>query len=495
MKLFVRADASSQIGIGHVMRCLSLCALLQKEGFTITFLTRPLIGNLDKKIKESGFNVITLQANTKESECNEVVTHLKNADLLIIDHYEIDAKYEKKVQAKSGVKLFVFDDTFERHHCDFLINQNLYATPEQYDSLVPEECTLFCGAPYALLREEFRTFESEPIQPLETERLRVLITLGGADPDNTTLQVLQALESMEKPSVEANVIVSAANPHKAEIEAFTNESCHDYTVLSNVSDMLSLMKQSDLAITAGGSTTLETLKVGLPSIVIVIAENQKHIGDYLDTNELALVIKEKTSLASELPSGLNTLLESPQLHAKMADNIRSIELGSVIESMCRTLRCAALRDFELFEATKEDARAIFDLANDDVVRANSFQSGKIEWKGHLDWYKSRLASNDVYFYTLKKQSLFLGQVRFERDGTDGWIISISLAAPLRGCGMASAAITKAVERLPKVISELTAYIKCSNLASVRAFERAGFDITESLKVQGTDTYKLLYTRR
>ena len=150
--ILFRADSSSTIGTGHIMRDLVLAT--KYKNADITFATQKLKGNINHKILKAGYKLKNLKSNSKK----ELVKLIKklHIDLLVIDHYGIDYKKEKYIKEKTGVKILSFDDTYEKHHCDIVLNHNLGADKKRYKSLVPTTCKIKCGAKYTLLRDEFR---------------------------------------------------------------------------------------------------------------------------------------------------------------------------------------------------------------------------------------------------------------------------------------------------------------------------------------------------
>ena len=142
MKILIRADSSSTIGTGHVMRDLVLAKQYKKD--TIFFATQNLSGNITHKIKEIGYKVKTLHSSTIQ-ELNILIKKL-SIDMLIIDHYEINYKYEEQIKKHNPqLKILSFDDTDEKHYCDILLNHNIYANSKNYKTLVPKKCELRCG--------------------------------------------------------------------------------------------------------------------------------------------------------------------------------------------------------------------------------------------------------------------------------------------------------------------------------------------------------------
>ncbi|MDQ7043441.1 MAG: UDP-2,4-diacetamido-2,4,6-trideoxy-beta-L-altropyranose hydrolase, partial [Sulfurimonas sp.] len=195
--ILFRADSSSTIGTGHIMRDLVLAS--QYKQSNITFATQDLDGNINHKIIEAGYKINILESDDIK-ELNHLIKAL-NIDLLIIDHYGIDEKQEKKLKIKNPtLKIMSFDDTYEKHYCDILLNHNISADEKRYKGLVPQECELRCGAKYTLLRDEFIK---------EKKLKRVFIAMGGADHSNINIKILKVLKNFE--NIEVNLVTTNAN--------------------------------------------------------------------------------------------------------------------------------------------------------------------------------------------------------------------------------------------------------------------------------------------
>ena len=149
--ILIRADSSNEIGTGHIMRTLVLANQFKKSN--IYFATRDLKNNINHKILEQDFDIVRLKS--KKSE--ELIKHIHSLkiDMLVIDHYDIDYSFEKKIKKETGAEIFVLDDNFNKHFCDIILNHNIYAKKEQYYNLVPKNCKIMCGPEFTLLRNEF----------------------------------------------------------------------------------------------------------------------------------------------------------------------------------------------------------------------------------------------------------------------------------------------------------------------------------------------------
>lgn len=304
MNVAIRVDASIAIGSGHVMRCLTLADALSQYGAEITFICRPHTGNLIEKIKQKGYPVCELAPPTEQTDstlfhsawlgatqsidANETAKALGDTgvDWLIVDHYGIDAEWQQVLRVHCK-KLFVIDDLGDRNHdCDVLLDQNYGSTPEKYRERVPEYCTLLIGPVYTLLRPEFAQWREYSLERRKHNRVKhLLINLGGIDVKNVTSKILDALNTTEIPTLETiTVVMGSTAPHIDAVKQAARNSKHQVSVQVDVQNMAEVMANSDLAIGAAGSTTWERCALGLPTILLVLAENQleiaKHIASY-----------------------------------------------------------------------------------------------------------------------------------------------------------------------------------------------------------------------
>lgn len=294
MQIVVRTDASLQIGSGHVMRCLTLADELREQGAAITFICREHPGNLNNLIAAKGYEVVRLTEPAAEyssqpddvahapwlgvswqSDAAEVVAAVgeRHFDWLIVDHYALDRRWEERLRSYVD-KIMVIDDLADRQHdCDLLLDQNLYRNMERrYDGRVPDGCRRFLGPRYALLRPEFRSARERQRNRDGVVR-RILIFFGGSDPTNETFKALQSLRMIDRPDIMVDVVVGAANPNKEKIKILCQDT-PSFVYHCQIENMAELMATADLALGGGGSTTWERCFLGLPTIAVVIAENQ-----------------------------------------------------------------------------------------------------------------------------------------------------------------------------------------------------------------------------
>ena len=282
MCVLIRADSSSIIGTGHIMRDLVLAKQFDEE---VIFATQNLKGNINQNILEEGYSVEILLDNTID-ELDNLIKRL-SVTMIVIDSYNIDFSFEEKLKQRNPLlKIFVLDDTYEKHCCDILLNHSLCAEKSRYIGLVPDGCELRCGAEYILLRDEF--YKEKLSIPVEKENsdFCVLVIMGGADHSNINIKVLNVLESIGR--LRAIVITTHANSNLKELQSFCEKKMWiDLQINSN--KIAQLMKQSDLAIVTPSGTVNEICFIGTPFIAIKTAKNQECMHEYLNmNNEVAL---------------------------------------------------------------------------------------------------------------------------------------------------------------------------------------------------------------
>lgn len=342
LEVLIRTDASFEIGTGHVMRCLTLANILSEYGAAVSFICRELPGNMCCFIENKGYIVYRLKQNKRE-EIEQITPHshwltvnwetdvletihlLKSQnkfDWLIIDHYALDEKWETKIKPFTK-KIMVIDDLADRRHeCDILLDQNYYFNKEfRYESLVPKHCKRYLGPEYTLLRHEF-IMQDRKIHSGSIKRL--LIYFGGTDSTNETKKAIESLLLLKKNDIKVDVIVGKNNRFYKDIQTL----CKQYSFLNyhlNVSNMANLVNAADLAIGACGTTTWERLYLGLPTIVVSVAENQKLIAETLgEINVIKYLGTNDSVKKKDIALALKNFVQNPAILIEMSESCLKI---------------------------------------------------------------------------------------------------------------------------------------------------------------------------
>jgi UDP-2,4-diacetamido-2,4,6-trideoxy-beta-L-altropyranose hydrolase len=286
-RLLFRADAGSRIGTGHVMRCLSLAGAWQ-YGRSILISCCDSY-DLARRAAEANVEFIPLvAAHPNCQDLKDTLQYIRTlkADGVVLDGYHFDPAYQQAIKA-SGTHLMVIDDYAHqpRYEADVLVNQNIGA------EILPYCCNpgaqLLLGTRYALLRSQFSSCVGYKRQ-IPCVGRKILVTLGGTDPDNVTLKVIRALQQSNLESCEAVIVLGGGNTHEAEIRLAVRSAGARTRLVTDVSNMPELMVWADIAISAGGTTCWELALMGLPNIILVQAENQLKIADGLNRAGVAL---------------------------------------------------------------------------------------------------------------------------------------------------------------------------------------------------------------
>ncbi len=328
MNIVIWTDASITIGTGHLMRCLALADELKRKAANISFVCREKKGHLIELIEEKGYRIHRLPADIDLEVDRELTQRILEKQLappewLIIDHYGFDIRWESHLRPFVK-KVMVIDDLANRRHdCDLLLDQNYSLNENRYRGLLPDHCIQLLGPKYALLRHEFCEAR-ENLRDHNGEVKHILVFMGGADPNNETCKVLQSMQMLNRPDIATEVVIGPLNPYSDEVETLAsqipNTTCHH-----SVENMAKLMTAADLSIGGGGATTWERCCVGLPSIVITIADNQIDLTESLAKRGIVVNLGWFEDVKKhDIKSALEDLLNKPDIIRDMS--IKSIQI-------------------------------------------------------------------------------------------------------------------------------------------------------------------------
>jgi UDP-2,4-diacetamido-2,4,6-trideoxy-beta-L-altropyranose hydrolase len=338
------------------MRCLTLAEKLQDEGATVSFVCREFPGNLCAQIRGRGYQVTVLPGGDPvfgegEGEDNyaawlgvsqgedaaqtgAVLRELGSAcDWLIVDHYGIDAEWHRAIRPLVK-RIMVIDDLANRNYqCDMLLDQNLYPDPEgRYASLVEPGTRLLLGPRYALLREEF--VEAGRNQRLRDGKVkRILVFFGGCDPSNETAKALSALKLLGSDRFRVDVVVGTANPHRESIQQICSNLPNVF-FHCQVNNMAELMTAADLAIGGGGTTTWERCCLGLPTLTVIVADNQ--MPTTIDLANAGIIRNLGLSHevdAARIVEAVKELIKDPRRLIKMSGAAMKLGVGESVDAI------------------------------------------------------------------------------------------------------------------------------------------------------------------
>tara|TARA_B100001094_G_scaffold326599_1_gene383059 strand:+ start:552 stop:2135 length:1584 start_codon:yes stop_codon:yes gene_type:complete len=494
LNIAIRVDSATDIGTGHVMRCLTLADRLKQQS-NILFVCKSHSGHIGALIEEKGYAIawLTCQENdtqaalhhaswlggSQQDDAEQTLNALSQhfdapVDWVIVDHYALDKTWE---HCFKHTRVFVIDDLGDRkHHADILLDQNLQASAEKYQHLVNPECTLLLGLKYALLRQEFYISEQEIILRRQSGKIeRILVMFGGIDPDNLTQQIVDEL--VRVPEIKhIDVIVTKNAAHLAALQA--QNTLHQQVQLHvSPEHIAKLMLQADLAVGAGGSTSWERCMLALPTITFCQAYNQQE----------SIRLLQKNNLISVLPKDrLNDL----KIHIQnwMQSKVYQRSVTQCLKLTYREpfpyqyyLKSKRPR-LKIEYATQDDCIDILNWRNDPISRHNSNHPEPIKLNYHQSWYQQALKSPDKSFFIAKKDTNKIGMVRFDRLSSHQAEVSINLNPQFRGKGLSQSilqlSLVRYFEDQPQ-ITQIQAQIKSSNQSSLSLFKACCFTYKES----------------
>jgi UDP-2,4-diacetamido-2,4,6-trideoxy-beta-L-altropyranose hydrolase len=427
MYIAFRTDASKQFGTGHFMRCFTLAIELQRYGSKIRFLSRNLPVHFIEMIKVKEMDHIPLHLN-QENELTDELAHsawletsqvydaqltinaLANHifDWIVVDHYALDQRWESAVR-KSCKKLMVIDDLADRvHECDLLLDQNYYADMNtRYIEKVPGHCQMLLGPRFVLLREDFGKLRNGMKQRNSVVQ-KILVFFGGVDVENYTGATIQALSALNC-KLQVVVVIGLQHPRCEEIKRVCFESGYECHVETN--RIAELMTQADLAIGAGGTALWERACLGLPTITLCLAENQRaQIADAAAHGLLYAPISENRDLSSVIRHHLISLLENPALRALISKTGMNLVNGRGTHRVARAMLSSFIK---INRAIAADRTALFEWRNHFEIRKASRNSNFISFEAHKKWFDEVLGNQnrELVIGTLGNKAI--GVVRFD----------------------------------------------------------------------------------
>jgi len=499
--LVLRADAGSTMGAGHVMRCLALAQAWRDHGGEAVFVGTLNAGALQARIEGEGAAVFTLPA--RHPDRDDLATLLPwlharrdRAGWLVVDGYHFDPAYHQALRG-TGWPLLIIDDSghLPAYHADVVVNPNAYAGEISY--LADAETLLLRGTRFALLRREFRRAIETSASPARSSEPqpggRILVTMGGADPDNVSAKVIDTLAALARPGLEIKIIAGALNPHRHALAEQLRQLGLQAELVPPVADMTPLMAWADLAISAAGSTCWELAALGVAMVVTVVADNQERVASSLAGHGAAINLgwfhgwqpKETAKI-------VNHLLDNSTERQAMGQRGHRLVDGQGCERLLRAMRGC---HFSLRPATADDCEIVFRWANDPTTRAISFSPAAIPWEEHRRWFFARLADpGHLFAMAITPDGEPMAQARFALDGSGAAVISVSLAPEFRGVGLGSRLIRRACEEASTGlrVREIRARIKPGNSASLHAFGQAGFQHRGVVEVLGQPAVAMEY---
>lgn len=328
--LIVRTDATSRIGSGHLMRCLALAQVWKDKGGRVVFLTAQVSPLLKKRLYSEAMDVLDLPVQaggTDDARQTAELSRRLGVSWVVVDGYHFGAEYQRIIKNHGQHLLFVDDNGHSNHYyADLILNQNAHAVADLYVRREPYT-RLLLGTRYALLRREFRKWAGWHRKIPEIAR-KVLVTLGGGDQDNATMKVIDSLQHIQTGGLEVVIVAGGSNPHLGQLQSAAEASTVPMRVEINVTNMPELMAWADIAVSAGGGTCWELAFLGLPNLILILADNQRPIAERLEHLGVAENLGWHSNVSpGEISAALYRLLSDSSLRSLMSERGRELVDG------------------------------------------------------------------------------------------------------------------------------------------------------------------------
>lgn len=471
-QLAIRTNANHEIGIGHIHRTLAYADYIS-DFFEVTFYidqTNEMVYDL---VRKADYCVEILPF---KSVVQDISRMLNRSQLIILDGYSFDTEYQKALK-ELGHKILIIDDLNAwQQLADVVINHAYTGSADDYQ--IGRETKLYTGFNYIILKEAFlkALFSGQ-----RSNIQRVLICIGGTDPNGYTCKIAQyMLESTDK---NITIITYSINTHYEalkQLEAANPERCKMLIGL-NANELVTCFSSNDLAILQPSNIALEACAVGIGVALLQTADNQKFIKHNLLYSGCAVEFTVDTfhTIADiSLDTVNKQIAAQSQLPFKKA---RKNHRGIIMDTFLY---------FRLAEPA--DVDFVYACNNDKLTRQNSYNPNAIEYSSHKNWYENKIQSPDSIFLIFTLLDTHTGMVRIDKVSSEH-IISITIAPIFRGLGLAATMLRKASSFYfnKTNATEITAFIKTENMASYKAFLEAGFHLVETKLYNGSESYKMI----
>jgi UDP-2,4-diacetamido-2,4,6-trideoxy-beta-L-altropyranose hydrolase len=497
MRIAFRCDASVEIGSGHLMRCLTLADALKVRGTECLFLAAPSTAAWRGQIEARGHALRLLEVMPRSPDASAAPDDSSHAawlpwgweadaaatgaalaaqvDWLVVDHYALDHRWESRLRPKAG-RLMVIDDLADRPHaCDLLLDHNVTNLgAERYrDRLLPE-CQRLLGPSFALISPAFAA--NRPKRSGSAPVMRALLFVTAGDPLNLTSEIIRKLASPEWSSLQLDVVTGSVNRNLAELRSIC--AARSGTALHvDTTSMPQLCALADMAIGAAGGAALERCAMALPTLLLVLAANQRPGSEVLQ----ALGAVELLHQAG--PDDLGTF--EAQFRLLVSDKEKLKRIGSrgstlvdgrgaerVTDVMLRDRPAVYLR-----HALRTDAEWLLDLRNHPATRAASLTTDIVLPDDHLAWLDRTLSHPARMLIVGMSGKQRIGTTRFDFDANSTASVSIAIAPEFQGQGLSSDLLRQselwALAHRP-AITRFVAVVRKTNARSQQLFVKAGY---------------------
>ncbi|MCF6246319.1 MAG: UDP-2,4-diacetamido-2,4,6-trideoxy-beta-L-altropyranose hydrolase [Desulfobacula sp.] len=467
------------------MRCIALAQAWKKRGGVVTFISHCPNNKISNRIESEGFNFVKIDKIWPDIQdlkktlkiLNNFSYNKKNKasgsyNWVVLDGYHFTPDYQKNIKA-AGFKLLIIDDNnhLDHYYADIILNQNIGS--DHYPYSCSQDTAKLLGTKYVMLRSEF--LMNKHIKKTSPATVKnILVMMGGSDPDNVTLKIVQAINKIDDSGFQFNIIVGPDNPNTTCLKDASQNQFSKINLVHNA-DMPEMMAWADLCLTAGGSSCWELCFTQVPFVTIVIAQNQMELASGLEKSGVSLNLgKQETLKQDDITHTILSLSCDIKKRAALKKAGIKIVDGKGTKRIIRHMLDSKLI---LRHAGVKDIKLLYEQANDRKVRLSSVNSSPILWEEHLHWFKKKLKNENSWIF-IAENSIGdpIGQIRFDKKN-DLFEISYSLDKRFRNLGLGKVLLEVGIKIIKTKIHEpviMQGLIKHDNIASKISFENCGF---------------------
>ena len=461
MRIAFRVDASATIGGGHVMRCLTLADEMAKRDVSADFVTARITDALGRRVEEHGHRLVRIEPPSEEArgpgwerepwpdsdqerDAAQTGAAAGQADWLIVDHYGLSAPWEAAMRSDAARIMAIDDLANRRHDCDLLLDQNFGRAAADYRALVPEQCRILAGSAFALLRDEFRAAREEALPRLRAGGpvRRISVALGSTDIGGLTYPVVQSLLAAAPGCAVDVVFGDEASPSLEQVRGLAGAHPH-VEVHLDPPGVASLFARADLAVGAAGASSWERCCLGLPSVTLVIADNQRLIASSLEALGAVATAEDPAAVGAAVA----TLIDDERRRERMSAAAAAVVDGRGAERVAAILAGEGLVEPApptLRPGEPRDSEPLWLWRNDPLMRAMAKSQVAVGWRDHDSWFGRCLADPKCLLLVADLGGTPAGMVRFD-GGADEQpaTVSINLAPEQRGRGLGAPMLLEA----------------------------------------------------
>lgn len=473
MLVVFRCDASASMGAGHAARCTALAEALAGFGHRIVFAVREPTRDIIESLTRAAFEFVEIDGAI-ETEIDQIARIYPAPAWMVLDHYGLGIAYEARCRSLAKALLVLDDNAGRPHDCDLLLDAGL-SEPSAYRHLLPDPARALIGPAFALLRSQFPKARGAALGRRDGRPVRsILVSMGATDPANVTETVLDVLAAW-KDSLLVKVVLSSRAPH---VDAIRGRAHARLRVVTDSNDMAGLMSEADLAIGAAGSTSFERACLGLPTLMVTVADNQRdnvclmtQRGAAMDCGAVGPDLAERLSAAmTDLMSDPVRRVAMSKAASEMVDGRGGLRVLTAIAGQVEDQRGSTIRP-RIAEAS--DEAWIFELQSQPSTRRFARHAHMPGAEHHATWFKQLLGDPTRLLMIVEREGSPAGVVRLDllADGTPAFEVSIAVSEQEQGRGIGLAAL-KLARRI--VATDLLANVPPGNSASSALLLAAGY---------------------